>query len=81
MPKPMSPVPETEPETIVETPIRRTDRAFVPAAPHEALRIVRGVVMRAVAACHERRVLTTPGVVEGFDEALQEAAALKRTRE
>jgi hypothetical protein len=80
MPK-TSPTPEIERETIVETPIRRTDRAIIPAAPREALRIVRGVVMRGVTARHERKVLTTPGVVEAFDEAVQEAAALKRTRE
>ena len=79
MPKTMSP-PETE--TIVETPISRTDRAMIPPTPRDVLRIVHGFVMRAVSAQrHERNVLTTPGVVEAFDEALHEAAALKRTRE
>jgi hypothetical protein len=58
----------------------RTDHEIVPPPREDALRVVHGVLMRALDEPHERRVFETPGVIESLDEALREAAALKQHR-
>jgi hypothetical protein len=59
-------------------PSARIDSATVPAPSEDALRVVRGVLLRALDEPRERRVFETPGVIEALDAALREAAALNR---
>ena len=60
-----------------------TDNVFVPAPSDEARATVRTVLHRALsdqdADAYERKVFTTPGVLEALDEALAEVEALKRS--
>jgi hypothetical protein len=78
MPKTTNPTPQIDREA--PAPTARIDHAKVPPPREDALRIVHGVIMRALDEPRERRVFETPGVVEALDEALREAAALKQAR-